>query len=366
MALASFKLSGGHAVKLGRIIPAVMPKCVRFGDYFAPSHDFYTRMLPASIDYSVKAQRSLRTMLGNDRWGNCVIVGKLHQAGLWTGNDSDSGGEVMPTENEAVTQYKAICGPGDRGCYIASVLDHQTRHGLIAGGKLHKLDGYVSVEAGNTDLVKAAIFLFGSVTLGINVPRDWMNVGDGGIWDLSGESSVGGHDVAAVGYDGRGVQVSTWGGFRTITWNAMRTNRIVDECYASLAPSWYNADSLMPAGVNVTALRTALAALAAGEDPIVPDPVDPVDPVDPGPVPSWIPAFAVDLAVKPSTDDYGAGWKITGTIGPARNERGPAGAFDWSRIWEILQVIIPLVIDWMSRGMTPAEVKRKLMAMFPR
>src|SRR6185436_16391286 len=105
----------------------------------------------------------------------------------------------------------------------------------------------------NKLLVQTAITIFGSLTLGINLPGDWTCTNC--TWDISRQGIVGGHDVCVCGYDEKGVQISTWGGICTITWAAFLSNKWIDECYVQLSPDWYNADNLTPNGINVAALR---------------------------------------------------------------------------------------------------------------
>lgn len=315
MSVATVRLGDGRTVKLGRLRPRARPQVLAFGRYFDPAA---ATPPPAKVDYSPKAMAALRRMYLNDTYGDCVIAGKMHQLGLWSGNDSDSGGVILATDQEVARQYFAICGPGDNGCYIPHVLNVMKERGLVAGGKSYTIDGYVSVNWTNRLEVQVAIYLFGSLTLGINLPAAWARGGDGSTWDATNTQIIGGHDVCAVGYDERGVQIATWGGLRTITWRAFTSTRWLEECYAQLAPAWYGNDKLAPSGVDAAALANDLAKLGGGDIPPLPGP-NPVPP-EPGPTPT--PPPVPPLVVPPfidlgnhriNLDEYlAAGWTFYG------------------------------------------------------
>lgn len=273
-----------ETVCLGRIRAKARPPALRFSSFFDELRA--TGKAPDSVDYYTKAAQSIARMLGNDRLGDCVIASLLHRLGVYTANDPDSGGIVVATDQEAVSQYRDFCGPGDRGCNIADVLDIARSAGYVAAGKRYKIDAYVSIDWTRKELVKAAIDLFGALCLGINLPSAWTQ---NSIWDVTNTAIVGGHDVPAVGYgDGvtvlasnkDGVVIASWGRLYLITWPAFTSTRWIEECYAILSPNWYNNDRLSPGGVDVEALKADLAKLAGGVIPDVPDPNNPPDTTD--------------------------------------------------------------------------------------
>jgi hypothetical protein len=288
MSLPTAKLADGRTVKLGRIRPTTPPECLRFACYRDPRG---ATPPPAVVDYSAKAMAAISRVYDNDTLGCCVIAGKMHQLGIWSGNET--GTPVLATDTEVREQYVRICGPGDNGCIITDVLAAFQSPGLTAGGKPYTIDGFVSVDWTNRIEVQTAIYLFGSLTLGINLPQAWLQAPEGGLWDVTDSEIVGGHDVCAVGYNETGVVIATWGGLRTITWAAFGDMRWLEECYAELAPLWYSSDKLAPCGVDADALRADLAALGSGTIP----------PIDPTPVP-----------VVPPTPSAVAAGKITFTV----------------------------------------------------
>ncbi len=263
----------------------------------APHHD-QRRMAaapPDVVSWGDKAARAIGQMYGNDQQGDCVIASAMHQVGLWTANDKDSGGEAVGTTSEAITQYHQFCGAGDNGCDISSVSDIIKSRGLVVGGKTFRIDGYASVNNSDKVLVQTAILEFGSIKLGIDLPSAWADAPDDGVWDVTNTGVVGGHDVPCIGYDQRGVWIATWAGKRLITWAAFLSKRWISEAYVILAPAWYNSDSLAPNGINATTLMAYLSMIGGGTTPPIPDPT-PVPPVPPGPSVASFLHLAVPLA----------------------------------------------------------------------
>lgn len=258
-------------VCLGRLDgPDRPPNALPMGAYFSPGR--MTVPPPASINRRDKAAASIARMYLNDQLGDCVVAGKMHQMGVWSANDSDSGGTVLATDNEVRSQYQSICGPGDNGCVITDVLDHWRDKGLVAGNEVYKIDGYVSVDWTNKLKVQVAQYIFGATSIGINLPSAWTSAA---VWDVTNTSIVGGHDVTPIDYDDQGVYVSSWGRIYLITWAAFMSRRWLSEYYATLAPLWYGNDKLAPTGFDVTRLRADLEKFKGGGtpdlDPPVPD-----------------------------------------------------------------------------------------------
>jgi hypothetical protein len=225
---------------------------------------------------------SIQRVYLNDAYGDCVIAGKYHAEGVWSGNDSDSPGVALGTDQEVYAAYQSICGPGDNGCLITAVLDYFRDSGLRFSGSVRKIDGYVSVDWTNKLEVQVALYLFGAVTIGLNLPSAWTS---NAIWDVTNAPIVGGHDVTCVGYDDQGVQVASWGRLYTITWAAFLSTHWLEEAYVMLAPDWYGSHRLAPSGVDADTLAADLAKLGGGGiPPIDPTPAPPPSP-GPGPEP---------------------------------------------------------------------------------
>jgi hypothetical protein len=191
------------------------------------------------------------------------------------------------------------------------VLDYFRDNGLLFNGAVKKIDGYVSVDWTNKLEVQVALYLFGAITIGINLPSEWTS---SAVWDLTYSPIVGGHDVTCVGYNEQGVQVSSWGRLYTITWAAFLKSVWLEEAYVMLAPDWYGNDKLAPSGVNADMLAADLAKLGAGTIP----PLDPTPVPPPSPGPQPVPPSPIPL----NPPDY------SGTIQGTMN--GPVGNHSFS------------------------------------
>ena len=265
-------------VCLGRIKPLVRPGCLQLGPYLSDGA-MLAGVLPTSINRREKAKASLARVYLNDRWGDCVFASKAHMFGLWSANDNDSGGEVQATDKEIQDQYFAYTGGRDSGANIADVLQICQTKGFLMGGKLYKIDGFVSVDNTKKDLCKVAQLIFGAGSFGLDLPQEWTSAA---IWKPTNTRIVGGHDVCPIDYDDQGIYVSSWGRIYLMTWDAVMSTRWVTEYYAALGPLWYGSDLIAPCGLKADTLKEDLAKIHGG---IIPDwnpvPSPPDNPVPP-------------------------------------------------------------------------------------
>ncbi len=202
--------------------------------------------------------------------GNCTVASIMHMFGVATA--WGHGTPAIGTSQEALSQYHKIGGPGDNGLQITSVLDWARTNGFVVGGQVYKIDGYCSVNWTDKIMTQVALDLFGSLKLGIALPRDWMQSPK--IWGPTNSSIIGGHDVPAFGYDETGVIISTWGGLRTIVWDAFLSNQWVDEAYLPLPQAWYANANKSPSGVDIATLNADMNKINGGS---IPD-LDPIAP----------------------------------------------------------------------------------------
>lgn len=247
---------------------------------------------PAKIDYGTQAMDAIKRMYLNDTYGDCVIAGKYHGIGIWTGNDDTAGQQaaLQGTDNEVLNSYHTICGPGDNGCVITDVLDYWKKTGLICAGQTHKIDNYVAVDWTNKLEVQVALLLFGGIDIGINLPQAWTSTNT--TWSTpsgSGARVVGDHDIRVFDYNETGPRAATWGGIVQFTWDAFLHKASgnswgIEEAYTNLGADWYGSDKLAINGVDAATLAADLSAIGGGTIPPI-DPPTPVPPVPPVPVP---------------------------------------------------------------------------------
>lgn len=247
--------------------------------------------LPDSVNLGLKAKDVIKRMYLNNQYGCCVISSRYHRIGIHVANDT--GVQLMGTDAEVYSTYQAACGRGDNGCDMSAVNRYEQTVGLKVNGVIHKIDGAVSVDHTNKELVKTAIVVFGTLNIGFSLPNTWYSSADGSDWDLTNSGIVGGHEVQAFGYDEKGVWISTWGGVRRWLWPAFLSTRWTDEMYTSLSPDWYGQDNVAPNGIVAADLKADLAVIAGGGVPPLPEPPVPVPPV---PVPGKLTLIATPAA----------------------------------------------------------------------
>lgn len=200
-------------------------------------------------------------MLGNDKLGDCTIAATLHLIMGWQAV-ANSGTPVAFTNQDAINLYSAITGynpndpNSDQGANETDVLNYWKATGV----KGHKIAGYVSLDVSNIEMIKAAIYLFGGVYIGFNVPAYIMDVPNGGSWSQKpgvDTTIEGGHAIYLPGYGHDGATLVSWGTTYTFDWDFWTA--YVDEAYAIVSTDWIEKSGKSPSGVDVTGLMADLA-----------------------------------------------------------------------------------------------------------
>jgi hypothetical protein len=134
----------------------------------------------------------------------------------------------------------------------------------IAG---HKILAFVSVNPLNADEVREAVYLFGNVFTGIQLPtsvqgfNSW-TVPDGGTASQNGQpGSWGGHCIPMVAVSPKSRTVVTWGG--TLKMSPNFETDYVDEMYAVLSLDWIEKNGLSPSQFNLAQLEADLKIVTA-------------------------------------------------------------------------------------------------------
>lgn len=243
--------------KLGKLAPKHDPRTLKLVNYlFLPS-------FPESYQWSLKASSNWG-MMKNDRIGCCTCAAAGHMIQDWTAN---CGNEVTISDNDVIVAYSGNSGynpktgENDNGAVEMDVLKYWRKIGI---GN-HFIEAFVSVNLRNLNHVKAAIYLFGGIYVGIALPitaqnQDIWNVAYGP--DANGDDTVpgswGGHAVTIIDYDKYGLTCITWGAKKRMTWDFF--SKYCDEAYAIISPDFF-VDGKAPHGFNIDELRKDLAAL---------------------------------------------------------------------------------------------------------
>ena len=226
-------------------------------------------------------------MYANDSVGDCTLASPGHMIEAFT--RYAQGVAVEITEADVLAAYSAVTGyrPGDpstdTGAVIEDVLKYWRDHGI--GG--HKILAYGKVDVSNRTHVEQAIYLFGAVNLGVNLPQsaeDQFNAGQP--WQyVKGSPIIGGHCVPALRYRHDGsTDVITWAAVVKVM--GLFWRHFVEEGWFVLTKDRANQLGNSPSGFNLFQLGEDLAALTGDPNPIpapTPTPVPPTPAPDPSP-----------------------------------------------------------------------------------
>jgi len=190
---------------------------------------------PTSVDYGPRV--ASYPMALNDQLGICTIAGAIHLLQLQYAEI----GEVFeyPGDDATRTEYFSETGGQDSGCVETSVLSKWTNTGLFGT----KLSAWIPVNPKDEQEMRAAIYLFGGVYLGAELPANAeQQFEDHKPWHLTIPRGrpVGGHCVVGSGYNREGVNVITWGQETVATWDWM--DRYCSEAYIVIPQAFVEAD----------------------------------------------------------------------------------------------------------------------------
>lgn len=196
-------------------------------------------------------------MMGNDKYGLCVIATAAHILMAAWANASDYMGIIEDDSCiELARKMNALNG------YI--VLDRLKfwRKNFMFGTQIA---AFCNVAI-RPPLMRAATYMFGHLDIGLSMPLAWQNtdvwtVGDGPSYRYG---SWGGHSVPILGYRKLAgnsclYYACTWGKIVTITEEALY--KYCDEAWVSIVPDWYKDDNFTPSGFDYKTLMADLAKL---------------------------------------------------------------------------------------------------------
>lgn len=198
-------------------------------------------------------------MLGNDRFGNCVVAGAAHGQMVWDWATK----RTIPQFSDAgiAEQYFELTGGEDTGLDPVQFAQWWQSVGLAdASGVRHNIRSLAAIT--DTDQAIEAAYIFGFSGLGLYLPASAeQQFSEGAIWDdLSGKPS-GGHYVPLVGRNSNGnLVVVTWGRLHAMT--PAYLNRYFMGGVAYTSRDYMTAMGISPEGYNFAQLDADMAALA--------------------------------------------------------------------------------------------------------
>lgn len=211
------------------------------------------------------------SVLGNDRFGNCVECGA--QNALETVWDRASGGSsaYVPDAAATLADYSAISGfdvadpSTDRGTSMRDACSFWKATGIGApGGVRNKVSAYLALNAENEVHAREAVHFYGGLYLGLAMPESAQAQTFVSPWEVTTGAAArpgswGGHCVWCTGYDAAGLWCVTWGGFQKMSWDFYGT--YADEGYVLLFPQWLSSSGYSPSGLRWGQLQTDLNSL---------------------------------------------------------------------------------------------------------
>jgi len=181
-------------------------------------------------------------ILGNDKYGDCVLAGAAHETMLWNALGQHN---VSFNESCVLSDYSAITGfdprrpSTDQGTNVLDAAKYRQKIGIVdTQGNRHKVAAYMKIPAGNTNLHRVAVYLFGAVGIGIEVPKSAQDqFQKHQVWDIptwfGGRRIIGGHYIPIVGFKKSAPFCVTWGRIQPMTEAFFK--RYNDESYVYLS-----------------------------------------------------------------------------------------------------------------------------------
>jgi hypothetical protein len=190
--------------------------------------------------------------MGNDQYGNCVIVTAAHALLAWRANESHDAQRIT---DSAVIDLSRTMGALD-GFSILDRLKWWNNQGMWA----NRLWAFASYASKDPQATRSAIYLTGCADIGLAMPTAWQDkeVWDTGIGPSYRPGTWGGHSVPLVAYNAQHAYAVTWGHIIPITWRALAT--YCDEAHALIDPEWIAIAGMAPNGLDLAALHAAVIA----------------------------------------------------------------------------------------------------------
>ncbi len=247
--------------RLGKRAPIRDPRTLRLQNYL-------TKQLPPAPTqggYWLKIRDW--PMYLNDQIGDCVFAAAGHMIQQWTTYDASP---VVLPDAVILEAYQKVSGfdPNDPSTDVGAALLPALKYWRKTGYAGHKVMAYVSVNPKNRQEVMQAVYLFGNLYAGVQLPLSVQDATD--VWEVpsygpngdGSPASWGGHCVPIIAYNTDtipGLKVVTWGTTVNMTWNFV--NAYVDELWAVLSLDWTGPDGEAPSGFDLAQLQADLRLL---------------------------------------------------------------------------------------------------------
>jgi hypothetical protein len=214
---------------------------------------------------------------GNDIYDDCYMAAAEHGDNTFTGNN---GAESAFNEDLTVSSYLSLAG-GDNGLNDGQIISawENGLPGIAAAKIMDALD----IDTTNAQLVQTAIWLFGGVFFGLDVPDNWYkDFTTGSVWDApANPDSNNGHGVWWNGVNVQGnYHLQTWGTYGWITPAG------VSDCdpsgFVVFSQRWFNSSGEAPNGYSYSQLAALWTEMGGKTLPAWPNALTQADRLLPG------------------------------------------------------------------------------------
>lgn len=300
----------------------------------------YALTVPTQVDYITRVLGWPMSL--NDQLGDCTAAAAGHLREAWT--TYGQGATTLTTDTDVLKFYELCSGyvPGrpdtDQGAVLQDCLNIWRTQGL-AGDRIL---AFFEINPTNLAEVKTAVWLFGGVYVGLNIPSSALDQFDNQQpWDYNpglNNTIEGGHCVHLGAVDPTGVMtVTTWGRPQKVTpawWS-----QFVDETWGVVSGDWIkNTES--PEGLDTQALNQDFQDLTGVPGPFLVPPPTPTPPA-PTPAPTPTPPAPVPPAVSVADQTLAAAI--------------PSGWLDGTHLGNNRAVAVALQAWLKATGLTPGK-----------
>ena len=244
--------------KPGKLPAKNDPRDLSIANYIKPS---ILAKLPLELDWTLK-KTTPWGMMENWNLSDCTCAAAGHMIECWTANAKKENiirDKAILKAFIALSGYDPTTGKNDNPIYLSDAMNYWRKKGI--GG--HKIRAYATIQYKNHDLVKAAVYLFGGIYVGLNLPN---TIKGQEVWELmpgrltgdNAPGSFGGHAVTVLAYDTKYLTCISWGKKKKISWEFW--DAYCDELYAIVTEDFI-ADNKNPIGINLAKLAADLLAL---------------------------------------------------------------------------------------------------------
>jgi hypothetical protein len=246
--------------RLGRLAPDYSKPRLWLEDYYVKTS---LPVPPQNVDRMSKV--SSWPMYLNDRYGDCTIAGAGHFLGAQSA--FALGKEVIFSDATITAAYQAVC-PGfdpvtdsnDNGATLQNVLAYMSDANAFGTTVL----AYAQLKGTDPASLKLALYLFGSVYIGVNLPQSAeQQFSEGKPWIYErGSPIIGGHCVViqkmTPEYPNESTVV-TWGGSVRASDEWLAT--YMEEAWVAITPDWIQTNQHSVDGLDVAQMTADAAAI---------------------------------------------------------------------------------------------------------